>query len=250
MKLQQFYWVGLWLAALAAPRAGADDFFKGMRGPTLFQVEDKVTLTHQDNGVDTFVNNFLAKYWDGTNVGKWATVNVPYKVVQAGQGHAEGLGDLILTGGPRFTIPDWRFHGLPYAAVVLPTARQTRPALGNHRTDLKAGLITTWLSEDNRWNVDSQFEHTFAEHLPAQPVVNETYAGAIAGRELNRTFMVGAGEVNTLSDDGKYRADLKALVKINFVPKVWFSEIIYYHTVSRSETPGRDALELQVRVNF
>lgn len=68
------------VVSLFAWRSVADDFFKGMRGPTLFQMDNRFSYINQDNDVESYGGNMILKYWDGQTLGKWAFVNLHHIV--------------------------------------------------------------------------------------------------------------------------------------------------------------------------
>lgn len=230
--------------------ANADDFFKGTRGPTLIQMDNRFFWSDTDTHVEQYGANVILKYWDGTSFGKWTFINLPVKTVETPSGRASGFADLTVGAGPRFTLESLRLHALTYVGGVFPTAVDTTPALGNDRYDLKAGTLLTWLSLNSTYDANLAVERTFAGVSGETDPSDESYAGFFLGRALIPSVRAGAGMLGWANDEGDYRLDAKIMARWDFLPKRAFLELGFWHTVEERDTPSRSVGELQIRFNL
>ncbi len=148
-KFMNYATAGMLLAA--APASG-QTIYSGVMGPTPRQLEERLTLSRNELGVESAVNNLILKYWDGKQIGKWFFINMPYKRLEA----AEGFGDLSLGGGPRFTLGN--LHFFPYGGLTLRTGADMISA---ERTDVKAGTFLTYLSASKGFEADAALDYNF-----------------------------------------------------------------------------------------
>src|SRR3989344_7046130 len=145
---------------LPLQKASADDISKGMRGPTNWQLDSRVTFVENEQKTKTTAGNLILKYWDGDKFGWWGFLNLLYKNVDALSSSSRGFGDISLGGGPRGRLNN--FHWLSYVGLALPTGDdQSKPTLGNGRLDTKVGLLGTYLTSDKKYELDGILEHTF-----------------------------------------------------------------------------------------
>lgn len=61
----------LFLALASLSIAKADDIFKGVKGPTNFQLDERVTYSRNERNIETITTNLILKYWDGNEIGRW-----------------------------------------------------------------------------------------------------------------------------------------------------------------------------------
>jgi len=108
-QLRNYFLLGsLFLTSLSI--AKADDIFKGVRGPTKFQLDGRLTYSKNERNIESLTNNFILKYWDGegADAGKFAFINLPYRLATFPNSNV-GFGDITLGAGPRGKIQELNY---------------------------------------------------------------------------------------------------------------------------------------------
>lgn len=237
-------------AILASQPARADDFAKGMRGPTDHQADLRLGYTENDQGVQAYTETLLLKYWDGKEIGKFGLLALPYKQIDGPKSDSEGVGDLTLSLGPRASFGK-RLHFMSYAGLSLPTGDdKAKPALGTGRIDLKLGLTGTYQFPDKKTELDLAIERTFTgeNRLGVNPSA-ETYFGVFAGRTLTDRLKFGLGFTEFRRDNGDYNRSLRAIARYTFSPS-WHIELVGDKTIDRENMPEAQSVGVFVRRNF
>ena len=231
-----------------ATAAGADDIFKGMRGPTNWQADGRVSYAQNEKGATNVTNTAILKYWDGDGFGKWAFASVSYRFVAANNGQANGFGDITIGAGPRGRIGN--LHQLFYGALTFPTGDSGFvPALGNGRYDTRLGCFVTYLSPDKSFDIDGSVEYniTGTNHNDVN-VPNEISAGAVAGIKVTDKIRTAAGITHLARDDASHTS-------LRFVGRYTHSSRIHFEALgdygaSAKNMPKANSLGLIMRYNF
>lgn len=239
------------LVATALP-ASADAIFKGVRGPTEWQLDERVTYSTNDRNVTAFANTFILKYWDGKETGKWFFAIVPYKHIDAPNGEATGVGDITLGFGPRGTIGNTHF--LTYGGITLPIgSTETIPALGTGRYDLKIGSSVTYLTPGKGFEIDGSLEYALTgENKQGVNPPNELAAGFVIGGKIG-TFRTAAGLTGVVKTDGENKGDhavnLRGILRYVASPKFHF-EVIGDRTILNENMPKATSVTGIMRYNL
>ena len=149
-KLKKSIAVGaLALAALFPDIASAGDIFFGVRGPTDYQADARVVYSNKEDEknkekrVDAITNQFLFKYWDGDDLGKFMFVDIPYKLTYSSGELSHGLGNISAGIGPRGRAGSFNF--ISYLALEIDGSLEckiTGQSNGkNPPNEIPAGLV-------------------------------------------------------------------------------------------------------------
>lgn len=232
------------------PTVRADDFVKGMRGPTDHQADLRLAYSENDAGVKATTETLLLKYWDGKEIGKFGLLAIPYKQIDTPKSSSEGVGDLTLSLGPRASFGK-SLHFMSYAGLTLPTGDdKAKPALGTGRIDLKLGLTGTYQFPDKKSELDLAIERTFTgEDRRGVNPTDETYFGVFAGRTLTDRLKFGLGFTEFRKDNGDYTASLRAIARYTFSPN-WHGEVVVDKSIATENMPSWQSRGLFVRHNF
>ncbi|MDD5133341.1 MAG: hypothetical protein PHD81_01530 [Candidatus Nanoarchaeia archaeon] len=242
----------------------AQSVFNGLKGPTKFQVDNRINYSTKEipsgENVDSFTNNLIFKYWDGTNKGTFAFVNLPYKVIKSGEYNSSGIGDISLGIGPRFEtkLKENKLGFLTYLGAVLPTGnKNSKPALGTGRTDYKLGLFGTLLSESKKYEADMALDYTLTE---GKGVSDEINAGLVLGGKVDDNLRLVAGPIINLKSGGKNDGDytVNGRINVRYTPsgdigkkmhfELWYDHLLGYQ--GKSSVKDGEALTLVGRLNF
>jgi hypothetical protein len=215
---------GLLVGALAL-NANAQSIFNGLRGPTDFQLDDRISYSSKEaqNGkvTETTGNNAILKYWNGTNNGVFAYLNLPYKQVKSGENSSEGLGDIAFGIGPRLEtkVGECNLGILSYFGASLPTGSTNLiPALGTGRTDYKAGIFGTLIDKSKKYEADFALDYNITQ---GREVSDEFSGGVVFGGRLNNNLRVVAGPLFNYKTNGENNGDytLSGRVNVRWTPK-------------------------------
>ncbi len=197
-NLRKYLAAGALALATIIPISGnAQSIFNGLRGPTVFQVDNRVSYSTKEaqTGIRTQIpaNNLILKYWDGAENGIFAFVNLPYKNIKSGNIESEGIGDILLGIGPRFErkLGENKLGLLTYFGTVLPTGdKSAKLALGTGRSDSKVGLFGTLLSASKKYEADVHLDYTLTE---GKEVSDNIHVGIVLGGRINDNLRLVAG---------------------------------------------------------
>ena len=138
---------------LQSQKVNADDIYKGVRGPTNWQLDFRGSYFENEQRIKTITSNVLLKHWDGDKFGLWGFLNLPYKWINTPDKSSNGLGDISFGIGPRWKIKN--SHWLSYVGLIFPTGdEKSKPVLGNGGLDAKIGLLGTYLTNDKKYELD------------------------------------------------------------------------------------------------
>ncbi len=250
---------------LSPTTMNADDILKGVKGPTNWQLDLRESYTQKTDSKKTITttttNNDVIKYWSGDKLGLFGFINIPtYKTININNSKSNGFGDLTFGLGPRGRI-DLRsgsFNFLSYLGASIPTGNSKyTPALGNGRTDLKAGFFTTTLSADKIFEFDTSFEYTSAgkNHKNIRGL-DEITAGAIVGTKLteNNLARIGVGFTSkyreTSSNKWDYVYGPRIVLRITPEKKNWHFELIADYDLASKNMPKGYSGTAQIRINL
>ena len=212
------------VAGTLALNANAQSVFNGMRGPTNFQLDDRVSYTDKEaqNGkeTETVGNNAILKYWNGTSRGVFAYLNVPYKQIKSGENESKGIGDIFAGAGPRgeVKIGEGKLAVLSYLGASLPTgATNSVPALGTGRTDYKAGFFGTLTDKSKKYEADLALDYNLTE---GKEVSDEFSGGLVMGGRLTDNVRLVAGPLFNWKTNGKNAGEytLSGRANIRYTP--------------------------------
>lgn len=234
-------------AALTHP-ALADDIYKGVRGPTNLQLDDRISYNTNEKGVKALSNNLTLKYWDGDTAGKWFFVNAPYRYIHSSENTASGLGDLTLGGGPRGKMGN--LHFLSYGALITPTGNdQSKPVLGTGRLDKKLGAFTTYLTPDKKFEMDGSIEYNFTgKDRQGKDVPNELAFGFVMGGKVTNTLRLAIGLTEFIKDSD-YLTNLRIVARYTISPHLHF-EAFEDASLTSHNLPKIKSATALVRYNF
>ncbi len=253
------------IAALTvALNASAQSVYTGLRGPTDFQLDDRVSLTHKETQTGkisyTKANNSILKYWNGTDKGVFAYANVPVKSIESEGDKSEGLGDIAVGVGPRFDVKvgEGKLGLLSYVGPVFNTGDvKEKPALGTGRTDYKTGLFGTLVDGAKKYEADFSLDYTLTE---GSKVSDEINGGIVLGGRLNNNFRGVAGIVANYKSNGDNDGDnsISGRVNIRYTPngalgkkmhfELWYDRFL--SGTGKSAPSESDAVTLVGRFNL
>ncbi len=223
------------LATVFSSSALADDIFKGVRGPTTWQLDEKIIYSKNEENLEILTNNIILKCWDGDKFGKWGFISLPYKLVSSKKGSKNGLCDISIGIGPRGRIDN--FNWFLYGALTLPTGNS---GLSNKRYDKKIGFLLTYLSTNKKFEVDGSLEHNFTR---AKSI------GLLVGGEITDKIRFATGFTNMIRENGDYLLNSRSVVRYKVSRKLHFEVVGDLGIDSKNVLKGKN-LSLFVRYNF
>jgi len=199
----------------------ADDIYKGVKGPTNWQLDSRISYSKNQRKVRTTTLNSILKYWDGDKFGLFGFLNLPYKNVDA-LDNSMGFGDISLGIGPRGRLDD--FHLISYTSFILPTGdEESKPTLSNGRLDTKLGLLGTYFTNDRKYEVDSTIEYNFTgENSSGVNPPNETYIGMLGCREITKRLRFATGFTGLIKNNGDYSTNWRSVSRYTISPRLHF----------------------------
>lgn len=247
-KLRKF---GVYLTLLAmAPstKVYANDIFIGMRGPTNWQLDERVSYSNHKN-LETIANHLIIKYWDGEDFGKWGFLSLPYKLVRSPEGSNHGLGDLSLGFGPRAKLGNL---GLcPYGSLTFPTGTSTAEIpLGNGRLDTKLGFFATYLTSNQAFEMDGLLDYTFTgENKKNLNPPDEVFSALVLGGELADKLRFVTGANLLVKDNQDFLFNSRSVLRYTLSPMLHF-EFIGDFGLRNRDIPKGYGLGFFTRYNF
>ena len=174
-------------------KTSADDIYKGVRGPTNWQLDSRVSYFENEQRIKTTTGNLILKYWNGNKFGLWGFCNLPYKNINTLDKSSKGFGDISLGIGPRGRLNN--FHWFSYVGFTIPTGdNKSKPTLGNGRLDTKIGILGTYLTPNKKYELDCMIEHNFiGKNNSEVNFPNEPYMGILVGREIPKKLKLATG---------------------------------------------------------
>lgn len=234
---------------LPSEKAIADGIYKGMRGPTNWQLDSRITYSKNEERTKTITGNLILKYWDGNEFGWFGFFGLPYKNIDAPSSSLTGFGDISLGGGPRGKLDN--FHCVSYIGFTLPSGdEESKPALGAGRIDTKIGLLGTYLTDDKKYELDGIVERNFTgKNNSGINPPDETYVGLVAGRELTKKLRFVTGPTGLIKDSGDYIINWRAVLRYIVSPKLHF-ELTVDKGINGRNVPESNGIGFFVRYNF
>ena len=240
-QLRNYFLLGsLFLTSLSI--AKADDIFKGVRGPTKFQLDGRLTYSKNERNIESLTNNLILKYWDGDKLGLWGFLNLPYKNINSSNKSSEGFGDISLGIGPRGRINN--FYWCSYAGFTFPTGdEKSNPVLGNGRLDTKIGLLETYITSDKKYEIDGMVEHNVTgKNGSGVNPSDETYIGILGGGKITKKLRLATGFTDLIKSNSDYIANWRIVLRYTASPKLHFELVgdkgIDGHNVQKSTGIG------------
>lgn len=225
--------------------AKADDIYKGVRGPTNFQIDERVQYSKNENNIESLTNNFILKYWDGDKVGKFAFVSLPYKLVNSYNSSNQGFGDVTIGAGPRGKIKN--LHYFLYGASTLPTGNSK---LSNKRYDIKAGTFITYLTKDKKFEIDGALEYNFTgKNNSGINPSNELYFSVLSGGVINNKIRFATGITDLIKDNKDFALNSRSVLRYTFSPRVHL-EVVGDVGLKSKNIPKSNSLGIYLRYNF
>lgn len=230
-------------------KASADDIYKGMRGPTNWQLDSRVSYFENEQKIKTTTGNLILKYWDGDEFGWFGFCNLPYKDINTVYGSATGFGDVSFGIGPRGRLGN--FHWVLYGGFTFPTGDdKSKPTLGNGRLDTKIGLLGTYLTSDKKYELDGIVERNFTgKNNSGVNPSDETYFGLLGGGEITKKLRFATGPTSLIKDDGDYIVSWRAVLRYTVSPKLHF-ELIGDKGIDGHNVPESTGIGFYIRYNF
>ena len=223
--------------------ARADDIFKGVKGPTKFQLDGRGTYSKNSRNIENFTNNLILKYWDGgeNSIGQWAFVNLPYKF----QKDKRGFGDITMGGGPRGKTRE--LNWFLYGALTIPTRNK---GLSNERYDIRAGTFVTYLTKDKKFHIDGTVEYNFTgKNNSGINPSNEIYSGILAGGAVSDKIRFATGLTDLIRSDGDFILNSRTVFRYTLSPDMHF-ELTGDIGIKNKNTPKSNSLGIFARYNF
>jgi hypothetical protein len=268
-KLNTFYTLAYTLALSTVLLAltqttKADDIVKGVKGPTKWQLDLRENYIQKSTGgitTTTTINNDIIKYWSGDKLGVFGFANIPaYKTIENKNSNSHGFGDISFGIGPRgkFNLGAGTFNFLSYIGASFPTGKTNcKIALGNNRTDFKAGLYTTILNANKNLELDASIDYTSAGKTPnGAKGLDEIAAGMLIGAKLTENNSIRAAlgisaKYKEITDNGwAHTYAARAVVRLTPPKKIWHLELIGEYDYNAKNMPKGYMAAAQLRINL
>ncbi len=238
------------LISMHPKKAGADSIYKGVRGPTNWQLDERIGYAERDTSpskTTTAAENTILKYWSGDKTGIFGFANIPGKYTEKGENSSSGIGDIALGIGPRGKL-DFGTHGslnfLSYAGLTLPTGDDlSKPSLGTGRLDERVGLFATYLSQNKKFETGASFEYTFTgEDRFGRKASDELALGIVSGGEVAKNLRMVGGLTGIVKqggkNDGDYSIGPRVNIRYTFSPRMHAELIADYFPFERNMPSG------------
>jgi hypothetical protein len=180
---------------LVPSNAHADDLYKGVRGPTPWQLD--LRFGHSANEEESRSTALsVLKYWDGDEIGGWGFVALPYALVPK-----SGLSGFSIGGGLRGRIKN--FHFLSYSKF-------TR-SQGKYKSNIGAFFST--FSQDGKYEITGSVDYGINDHT--------LNAGFVAGGNITERIRLAPGFKVTKNKEG-YVVDNRWVLRYTHSKKLHF----------------------------
>jgi len=227
----------------------ANDIFVGMRGPTNFQIDERISWSKNNKNIETIINSLILKYWDGDKSGKCIFVSIPYKFVNSPKGSNNGLGDISVGFGPRGRFDN--LHWFFYPSVIIPTGNsKDKVPLGNGRYDIKFTYLSTYLRDDKKFEIDGLLGYTITgKNKKDINPPNELSAGLLAGGKIMNNTRFAAGLTYLINGSNDYLLNSRSVVRYTASSSLHFEFIADIGLKSKIIAKGNE-MALFTRYNF
>ena len=230
-------------------KTSADDIYKGVRGPTNWQLDSRMSYFENEQGIKTTTGNLILKYWNGKKFGLWGFCNLPYKNINTLDKSFKGFGDVSLGIGPRGTFDN--FHWLSYASFIFPRGGdKSKQSLSNNRLDTKIGILGTYITSNKKYELDCIIEHNFTGKNNSEVnFPNETYIGMLGGKEITKKLKFATGLTSLIKDNSDYTLNWRAVFRYSISPKLHF-ELVGDKGIKGNNVPKSTGIGFYARYNF
>lgn len=238
------YSLAVVLAVLSAESAQGQTIFQGKKGPTNFQLDERISFSRNEQNVNTMGNNLILKYWDED---KWVFVNVPYRFIETRNGSNQGLGDVSFGVGPRGVIGNAEI--LPYLALTLPTGETKGIATGNGKLDKKVGVAATYLFYNKNAELTSLLEYNnTGRNYNGINQPNEISVGGLVSYKIDEV-RVAIGLTGLVKGNEDFLLSFRNGIRYTLSPRLHFE---FYGDVSidNKTIPKNKGISAFVRYNF
>jgi len=210
-------------------RASAETVLRAVKGPTRYQVDNRLSYSKNNKDVETVQDVLIMKDWrydknSGRKHGGMFSVSIPHKSIQSPATSNEGLGDISVYGGPigRIPINDGKNGDLHWAiteGITLPTGDfNAKLPLGNGRLDIKNNIAATWLSPGQKHEVDFAAEFTLTgRNKKGVNPPNEFYTGLVGGGKISKDLRAVAGFTESYRGNGDFIRNFR--VGARYIPR-------------------------------
>lgn len=236
----------MYATAIFAPvKASADDIYKGVRGPTNWQLDERIAYSRNEKNAEAVTNNIILKYWDGDEFGKFGFISLPYKSIDSNNLSENGIGDISIGLGPRGRIGN--LHWMLPLTSTFPTGNN---GLGNERYDLKTIILATYLTSDKKYELDWISEYAFTgENKKDINPSNEIYIGLLAGRKITDKIRFATGFTDLNKEGGDFLVNSRSVMRYTVSKELHF-ELVWAIGVDNKNIPKDNTVILQARYNF
>ena len=247
-KLKNCILAGILGSIILIPsNVSADSIFKGLRGPTNWQLDERIIYSKNEKNVEAITNNLILKYWNGDELGGWGFISCPYKYISSSEGSDNGVSDISIGLGPRGRID--KFNWFLYGALAFPTGNFENK-LGNGRFDKKIGYFVTYLTTNKRFEIDGSLEYNFTgENKKEINPPNELASGLVTGGKLSNRVRFVSGLTGLIKEDEDYSLGLRLATRY-IVSKSLHSELVYDKVIDSKNIPKSSSISLFFRLNF
>lgn len=224
------------LATFFTNSVNAQSIFNGLRGPTNFQIDNRISyssiesLAEEKN--ETFVINNLLKYWDGNDKGIFAFANFSNSYTSLQESIDKNLKSLSLGIGPRFRIDlkNLTLNCLSYFGPVINFDDEKR-------IDYQAGLLGTFLDNNGIYQVDFSLTYYFNN---VKELSDRLSVGFVLGGIINENFRLVGGPVFNYQIRGNNDGDFISLFRSNlrYTPSNNLGEKIHLELIVDNQFRG------------
>jgi hypothetical protein len=232
----------------SSSKAYADDIFKGVKGPTNWQTDERVSLSKNEKNVKTLTNNLILKYWDGKELGKYGFLSLPYSFIDSPDGSDNGLGDISVGFGPRGAIKN--LHWFLYETFTLPTGdSEGKIKLGNGRVDTKFSGLATYMTSDKTLEIDGSLEYNFTgKNKGGVNPPNEVSMGLLGGGRFTNRIRFATGVTGLIKDNGDYLLNSRSVIRYTPSQELHF-EFVGDWCLENEDIPRKNGIGFYLRYN-
>src|SRR3989338_2556644 len=247
MHLKKFMWPLALVASLLPNKVSGQTIFQGLRGPTNFQLDERLSFSNNEQGTNALTNNLILKYWDGSKFGKFGFVSIPYRFIDSPNGSNNGIGDISIGIGPRSSIKNLNL--ISYFSLTFPTGETNDIAIGNGRVDRKVGIAATYLFHNRNAELTTLLEYNdTGRNLDRINPPNEVSMGFVAGYKMGR-IRTATGLVDLVKGNGDFLLNLRNGIRYTLSPKLHF-ELYGDLSIKNKAIPRNKGVSTFVRYNY
>lgn len=242
-KLAQYILVGSLFFQVSGR---ASDLFIGVKPPFLWQLDQRISYSRNEEDVERINGQLMLKYWDGDQLGKWGFLHVPYQLVHKDETQ-HGFGDVSFGIGPRGKFS--KIHWFLYGGLKLPTG-EARKMLGSDTFDFRFGLFSTYLTENKKFEADFSLEYLVGgEKRGGSQQPDELLSGFLVGGKITEKIRLGTGITATAKDYDSYLLNSRIVLRYTFNPSL-HTELVGDFGLESKDLPKNIGVGLFLRYNF